>query len=329
MAVRVGFIGTGLIATSHMENLAAMDGVHIAALCDVSLAAAQRAQGRFGGAIYADHREMLARERLDAVYVCIPPFAHSGQELDVLEAGAALFVEKPVTLDLELGRRIALEIERRQAVACCGYHWRYADTTQRLRELLDMEAVIQVLGRWLGGIWMAPWWKSKELSGGQLVEQVTHLFDLARYLVGEIDLVTAFATRGHVKDIEGCTLDDASVVNVRFAQGAVGNFAATCLLSRGLGAELKVIARDFAATCTTNQLRVVEPERTVEYPARAAALRLEDEAFIEAVRSGDCSKLLSPYGDALQTVAVTLAAEASLGQGGQLHRVGRWDFAPA
>ena len=328
MTVRVGFIGTGLIATQHMENLASMDGVEIAALCDISASNLDDARQRFGGRAFSDHRQMLETESLDAVYVCIPPYAHSGQELDVLESRAALFVEKPVTLDLDMGRRIAETIEQCGAVACCGYHWRYAESTERARELIVQEEVVQVLGRWLGGIWMAPWWKDKLKSGGQIVEQVTHLFDLARYLAGEIELVSAFASRGHVNDIEGYSLDDASVVNVRFGTGAVGNFASTCVLRRGLGSELTIILRDLALQFTPTSLRVTEPECIREYPAQEAALYREDEAFISAVRTGDCSGLRSTYADALQTVTVTLAAEASLQEGGCLQRVGRWDFDP-
>jgi len=329
MSTRVGFIGVGLIATSHLENLAAMEGVEIAALCDLSEPALERAQQRFGGAAYREHRQMLDAEKLDAVYVCIPPFAHAGQELDVLVSGAALFVEKPVTLDLARGREVAREIERRGAVACCGYHWRYADTTRRVKELLPAESIAQVLGRWLGGIWMAPWWKVKELSGGQMVEQVTHLFDLSRYLVGDITEVTAFATGGNVHDVEGYTLDDASVANVRYATGAVGNFSQTCILERGLGSDLTLIGRNRAALFSTSALRVTDTDRTTEYPARDPALKLEDDAFIHAVRERDSSGLLSTYADALQTVTTTLAAEASLQQGGRLQKVGRWSFEAA
>lgn len=329
MATRIGFIGTGLIATSHLENLATMEGVEIAGLCDVSQANLEKAQKRFGGRAYRDHGDMLVTEKPDAVYVCIPPFAHAGQELDVLAAGAALFVEKPVTLDLEKGRRIAVEIERRHAVACCGYHWRYADGADRARETLKPEQIVQVLGRWLGGIWMAPWWKNKEQSGGQIVEQVTHLFDLSRYLAGEISEVTAYATSGQVRDVEGYTLDDASVVNVRYASGAVGNFAQTCILSRGLGADLTLIGRDLALQYTTNSLKVTRPESIAEYPARAQALSLEDQAFVAAVRSGDSSGLRSTYHDALQTVTATLAANASLAQSGRQQVVERWSFRAA
>ncbi|NPV10031.1 MAG: Gfo/Idh/MocA family oxidoreductase, partial [Anaerolineae bacterium] len=56
MPTRIGFIGVGLIATSHLENLAAMEGVEIVALCDLSPAALEKAQRRFGGQTYADHR---------------------------------------------------------------------------------------------------------------------------------------------------------------------------------------------------------------------------------------------------------------------------------
>lgn len=314
---RVGFIGTGIIATSHMRNLAQMDGVRIAALCDVSPENLARAQRTFGGNGYASHVEMLEREKLDCVYVCIPPFAHSGQELDVLERGIPLFVEKPVTLDLGLGRRIAAEIERRQVVSCCGYHWRYYDTVDRARDLVQEHRIGLVLGQWLGGIWKAPWWKVKELSGGQMVEQTTHMFDLARYLVGDVVSVSALGFRGLVDDVEGYTLDDASVVNLRFALGAVGNISSSCVLGRGGRSGLTLIGRNLIIEISPTSLRVGDREKVTEYTPTVPALEAEDQAWIEAVRTGDGSKLRSTYADALKTVAVTLTATRSLQQNGE------------
>ena len=315
--IRVGFIGTGIIATSHMQNLAKMEGVRIAALCDISPANLAKAQKAFGGNTYTSHLEMLERERLDCVYVCIPPFAHAGQELDVLARGIALFVEKPVTLDLDLGRRIAEEVERRKVVSCCGYHWRYYDTVDRARELARANQIGLVLGRWLGGIWMAPWWKVKALSGGQMVEQTTHMFDLARYLVGDVLAVSALGYRGLVHDVEGYTLDDASTVNLRFASGAIGNITSTCVLGRGGGAGLSLVGRNLILEISPTSLRVGDAEKVTEYAPKVPALEAEDLAWIEAVRSGDGSTLRSTYADALKTAAVTLAATRSIEQGGK------------
>lgn len=316
MPVRVGFIGTGLVAQLHLANLARMEDVEIAALCDISPEALARTQRLYGGRTYADHREMLERERLDCVYLCLPPFAHTGQEFDVIERGIPLFVEKPVALDLAYGRRVARAIEERGLLATVGYHWRYYDTVDRVRALLEARTVGLVLGTWLGGIWRAPWWIDKARSGGQLVEQVTHLFDLARYLVGEIVAVSGLGYRGLVTDVPGYTLDDATTVNLRFASGAIGTISATSALGRGGRVGLHLIGRNLSIEITATLLRIGDAEKVVEYAPQTPPMEREDAAWIQAVRTGDPRGLRSTYRDGLRTLAATLAATRSLEQDG-------------
>lgn len=318
MSVKVGFVGTGVIARSHLQNLSQIGEVEIAALCDIQAERVHQAATEFGGKCYTDYREMLQRERLDALYVCIPPYAHSDQELLAVERGVHLFVEKPVTLDLELGKRVAAAIEQSGVVSCCGYHWRYYDTVDRARQLLSTTKVGLVLGCWLGGIWIAPWWKNKAQSGGQMVEQTTHLFDLARYLVGEVKSVSALGTRGLVQDVEGYTLDDATTVNLQFQNGAIGTIVSACLLDKSYQVGLTLVARRLVLEIGSRSLKVTAGGETSQVVPQVDPLEIEDRTFIEAVKIGDGSKVRSIYADALQTVAVTLAANKSLETGGPI-----------
>jgi len=61
--------------------------------------------------VYTDYGTMLDEAGLHAVYVCVPPFAHGDLELKTIDAGLALFVEKPVALSVDLGRQIAQAIK--------------------------------------------------------------------------------------------------------------------------------------------------------------------------------------------------------------------------
>ena len=102
--VRVGFVGTGGIATEfHLPALKEIEGVEITALCDVAKERAEEAATAFGGRVYGDHRRMLDEEDLDALFVCLPPFAHTDAELIAAQKKIHLFVEKPIALDMEQG----------------------------------------------------------------------------------------------------------------------------------------------------------------------------------------------------------------------------------
>lgn len=95
MPVRVAFIGSGGIARLHMDILSRMEDVQLACFCDVDGQKAWAAAVEYGGKAYTDYQEMLEKEDLQAVYICLPPFAHSTQELDAAEKGIALFIESP------------------------------------------------------------------------------------------------------------------------------------------------------------------------------------------------------------------------------------------
>ena len=73
---------------------------------------------------------MLEHEELHAVYVCVPPFAHDGQEEAVARRGLALLVEKPLSLDLAYAQRVAEVIGECGVINAVGYQYRYLDVVE-------------------------------------------------------------------------------------------------------------------------------------------------------------------------------------------------------
>ncbi|RKY60938.1 MAG: gfo/Idh/MocA family oxidoreductase, partial [Candidatus Latescibacterota bacterium] len=177
MPVRVGFIGVGGIARHHLGKLAGMEDVEFVAFCDVDEERAKWAASQYGGKAYTDYKEMYEREDLDAVFICLPPFAHTDQELLAAERGIALFVEKPLGLSAEKAEEVASVVRERGVISSVGYHFRYMEATDRAREFMEGREVGFALGYWIGGMPGVSWWRRMEGSGGQVVEQTTHIFD--------------------------------------------------------------------------------------------------------------------------------------------------------
>src|SRR4030095_3131914 len=92
--VRIGMVGAGAVAARPVRTLLAMDGVEVPAVADPALDRAKELAAEAGAAAYPNHMELLASERLDAVYICVPPFAHGAPELAVIDAGLPMFVAK-------------------------------------------------------------------------------------------------------------------------------------------------------------------------------------------------------------------------------------------
>jgi len=324
---RVGFVGCGGIAESHLKGLAVDPDIALVGFCDINLTRAEQMANKYGtgGRTFANAKEMFGAIQLDAAYYCLPPFAH-GTELEAVKRGVPFFVEKPINLYLAQAKRIAEAVKKKGLLTSVGYMNRYRKGVQLVRELTRGDPAILMLGGWIGGtpraeegaIWS--WWIRKARSGGQFHEQVTHTVDLARFIGGDVAEVQAFAARGFNEGApKGYSIEDASVVNLKFTNGAVANLWASCSANGGGGGvALDVYANNLTARFTGwehslhLQRKGLEPE---EIKGEDEIFAIEDRAFIQAVRDDDPSKVMCTYGDGLGTLMVTLAANDSMRTG--------------
>ena len=313
--VKLGFIGTGGMASAHMRNLSDnFEDVEFTAMCDISEARAKDCAQEFGGNAYTDFRVMYDKEELDAVYICTPPFAHGEQERIACERGIAMFIEKPIHSELEPAVVINDYIEQTGVITSVGYHWRYGGNAQNAKAMLDAEPqILGALGYWIGGLPGTPWWRVRAQSGGQHVEQTTHIFDLARFLIGsDGKTVHGVAASGSMTDIPNYDVDDISMVNIEFQNGTVANIVSSCAMAGYGRVQLEVFCRGLVVTVggPNNFNRKGETE-----PLSSAGGQDRDRVFIDAVKSGDGSEILSSYSDALQTLRIMLAASTSFRTG--------------
>ena len=318
--VRVGFIGAGGIAGRHLGDLLRFPEVRVTALADPAIERAREAAGRCGARAYGDYTEMLEREELDALYICVPPFAHGAPERAAIARGLPFFVEKPLSVDPLLAEEIARGVAERGLTTAVGYHWRYLDTVAEARERLAVNPARLALGYWLDSTPPPDWWTKESRSGGQMVEQTTHIFDLARHLVGPVDEVQAVAARVARPAYPDADIHDVSIATLRFASGALGSLASTCLLKWPHRIGLHLFADGLAIELTEFDLMVdVGQGRPVREQEGDPFMR-EDRDFIDAVL-GRTNQIRVPYAEALETHRLVTAAARSANEGRAL-RIG-------
>ncbi|MEZ4869142.1 MAG: Gfo/Idh/MocA family oxidoreductase [Caldilineaceae bacterium] len=312
--VQVGFIGAGGIASRHLGDLLQFEDVQVVALADPAQARAQEQAARCGGRVYANYAEMLEQERLDALYICVPPFAHGELEQAALEHKLPFFVEKPLGLKLAAVQAIAQEITAQNLVTAVGYHWRYLDTTEEAQERLSKTPVRLALGYWLDFTPPPAWWRRDEQSGGQMIEQTTHIFDLARVLVGDVERIYAAGGRLERASYPDANVFDVSTATLHFASGALGSMSSTCLLNWPHRIGLHLFGEGLAIELTEFDIMIdVGQGRPVRRAEGDPFLR-EDRAFIDAVQ-GKPNRIRAPYAEALKTFALTVAATESAQSG--------------
>ncbi len=308
--VRIGFAGSGGIATeAHLPALKEVEGVEIVALADVSKERAQAAADKFGGKAYADWREMLDKEEMEALYVCLPPDIHGEVELAACAKGLHVFVEKPIVMDMDTGMKIAAAIKEAGVISSVGYQLRYRPVADAARDFLQDKDIAMVAGiRW-GGIAGGPehWWRVMSRSGGMLHEQATHNLDFIRYIVGDVKRVYGVKALNALKEVENLDIPDAEITVMEFVNGAIGFFANSCALTKGGGVSAtEIILKDILLQVSFSGIEVrPEGAATIEMPEPGMDI---DEAFVHAIRTGDRSVIRSPYDDALKTTEVTLGA---------------------
>lgn len=311
--LRVAVVGAGGVATRHVATLASFDDCEVVAVADPAPGAAERLATTVGAAAHTDVEAMLDAARPDAVYVCVPPFAHGRPERAVLARGLPLFVEKPLAADLATAEALAAEVEAAGVVTATGYHWRCLDTVAEARRLLADRPAALVHGAWLDKVPPVAWWLDRRRSGGQVVEQLTHVLDLARVTVGEVDEVYAATARtGHLDG--DADVDDVSAATLRFASGAVGTLSATCLLGWKHEAALQIYGPGLALHLSEEEL-VIDTGRGPEVQRPTVDPRLEvDRQFLDAVRGRPAPGLVD-YAEALRSHRVACALSRSAASG--------------
>lgn len=311
--MRIGWIGTGSFTRFHFQLLSRMEGVDVRAVCGTGLDKAERFAADWPNASAYDRVDrMLDETPLDAVYVCVPPMAHGPIEESLIERGIPFFVEKPVGLDMDTPSRIARRVAEKGLITSVGYHFRYSESTDKLLEVLRETKPGMAAGYWMGSMPKVAWWRNLSLSGGQIIEQTTHMADLLRYALGEIEEVYAAFAGTIMHELEpGVTVPDTGHVTLKFAGGLVASLSNTCVLPEAGRIGLSVYTRDGVVEWNRNSLIFAKPQQQVEYKFAANPYEKEHAAFLHAVRTGDRSQIRSPYEDALRTQAVTVAAVRS------------------
>lgn len=315
MKTKVGMIGLGGIGGAHIKALSLIDDVEISALFDVDPQRSRDTARTLGAKVYESSEHLVDSSGIDALFICSPQFARTDADMIAAQKGIHLLIEKPLGLDVQDVIRKERVIRESGVIHSSGYCLRYLDIVQKAKSYLQDKQIDMVLGYRFGGRHSRTWWNRLELSGGQLVDQTTHQVDLIRYLAGEIDEVYAqFERRTSSAEDPGADIYDVGTLGLRLDNGAVGSVANTCNMPHAPRSEVEIFGDGFYVSITDSRLRIVDGMREVMEVSRMNYYQEQDRKFIEAVRAGSQEYVLGNYTEALQTLAVTLAANESARQ---------------
>ncbi|MCZ2857737.1 Gfo/Idh/MocA family protein [Blastococcus sp. VKM Ac-2987] len=318
MGIRVGLVGAGGVGARHARVLSGFEDVELTGIWDAGPGAAAALAAEVGAPEARDLADLLGR-RPDAVWLCVPPFAHGDLEQAVIRAGLPFFVEKPLAADLPTAERVAAAVAAAGLPTATGYHWRHLDTVGRARTALAGRPVRLVDARWWGTTPPPAWWSRSDRSGGQLVEQATHVLDLVRVLAGEVAEVVGGAAPS---TREGRDVPDATAAVLRLVSGAVGTVSTSCVLPAPTAAGLEVVADGTSVHLTETTLRVRTPAGDEDTAPTVEPRTAVDRAFVDVVSGRAAPPGLVDVAEALATHRLGWAV-AEAARTGTSVRVGR------
>jgi len=336
--IKVAIIGCGTIGTFHAEHLVDMEDVEVVAVADLIKGRAEKFQEMFKtAAMYNNYLEVLAdsdKLELDAVYICIPPYAHDEiTEIGFIEKGIALYIEKPMALDMALAKKVRSKIYQQNVVTSVGFQLRYCTFMDGAKEFIAKYNPMTVYANRIGGLPGVDWFNVKSKSGGQLVEQNIHTVDMLRCMFGDVKRVYGVANNSYI-DMDNYDIDDNSVCLLTFKSGVTITVNTGCYMpsaekTEGLDLHLDksspapdynhimMISDSAVARCDYfGSFNVWKNSgETQEFINEGDCGVRADRTFIDAVIANDPTMVMSPYSDGYKTLETVLAVNESFKTG--------------
>lgn len=210
--LHIGVIGTGgrggVARHAHKPG----DGSRIVACCDIVDAHLEAAKARYGPDTITtrDIDELLARD-LDAVFVTTPDFLHEEHALAALDAGCAVYLEKPMAITIDGCDRILEKAREKNLRLYLGHNMRHMAFVLKMKALIDGGAIGEVKTAWCrhfvghgGDFYFKDWHADRRLSTGLLLQKAAHDIDVLHWLCGaytaRVNALGRLAVYGDITD---------------------------------------------------------------------------------------------------------------------------------
>jgi myo-inositol 2-dehydrogenase / D-chiro-inositol 1-dehydrogenase len=315
--INIGIIGAGHIAAVHADVLAGDDRVRITAVHDVVPECAERLASSHSATPVDTILELL--ERSDAVFITAPNTRHVSLAIAALETGKHVFCEKPLATNIAGAERVYEKTRSARGVFQVGHNRRFAPVYVELKRMLSETHVPHSahvkMNR--GELLKPEWTGNPEITGGFLYETPIHMFDMMRFLFGEVESLHAIGSTHEYKEV-----DDFSVL-LKFANGMHATLATAADASWLFPFE-RVEVFCHHATLVTREMESLTSSINLEGHFTVQSMQQlpreekwgylqEDRAFIDSIING--SPALVTALDGLMSVEIVNAVYESVRTG--------------
>ena len=315
--VKIGIVGAGYIAGVHAGVLARDERVQIVAVSDVAPEKAVQLAGCYSAIAVATPLEVL--ERCDAIFITTPNTQHVSWAIAAIETGRHVFCEKPLATTVADAQRVFEATQNSNRVFQVGHNRRFAPVYASLKRMLtETHAPHSAHVKMNRGELLNPEWTGDpEITGGFLYETPIHMFDMMRFLFGEVESLHAIGSTHEYKEI-----DDFSIL-LKFASGMHATMATAADASWMFPFErvevfchhATLMTREMESLTSSSNLEGHYTVQTTQQLSREEkwGYLQEDRAFIDAIVNGSQPQVTAF--DGLMSVKIANAVYDSVRSG--------------
>lgn len=226
-------IGCGAIFPTHGVSIKTSERAELVAVCDIIKEKAEAKAREYNCRAYIDYIEMLEKEELDVVHVCLPHYLHAEVSIECMKRGKHVITEKPLSIDVESAGRMIDTAKECGVTLACIFQNRFNAGTQLVRNMyLSGE-----LGKIKGAKCFVTWFRNEDYyksgdwrgkwateGGGVIINQAIHTIDAMRYIINAkpVEIEATIANRVN-KNVE---VEDTAEGAIFFDNGVAANFHA-------------------------------------------------------------------------------------------------------
>ena len=317
--IRLGMVGTGRIGRIHAQTLRQqVAGAELVSVTDVDLAAAQACASQYGILQVAENfQQILDDPSIQAVVIASSTDTHAAFITQAAQAGKHIFCEKPIAADLEKIDAALAAVDQAGVKLMIGFNRRFDSNHARIKQAIDSGMVgtphlLHIISRDPA----PPPIEYVKVSGGLFFDMTIHDFDMARFLLGDVDEVYAAAEVmvdpriGEAGDI------DTAVITLKIKNGAIGTIDNSRQAVYGYDQRVEVFGsagsarsdNQYPNAVTFSSAQQVQRDLPLNFflERYLASYQAELEAFVQCVVTDSPSPVSGQDGRA--PVAMALAA---------------------
>lgn len=231
--INIALIGCGTMGRTHANSYKKIENAKLVGVCDINIEKARNVADINGSQVYTTLEDMLKKEQIDIVDICLPTYMHKDYAIAAMCAKKHVFCEKPIALNIEDANEMVRVADEEKVKFTVGHVVRffpaYKHAVDKIKQgKIGVPKLIratrnQGFPKWS---WEGWYWDYKK-SGGPILDLIIHDFDWVNYYFGDVERVYAQSINGKVFQQDHC------IATLRLKNGAIAHIEGSWAYPQG------------------------------------------------------------------------------------------------